>query len=193
VLPDIDKSGSSVARLCGPLTEAVARLTNRLSGGHRQGTHSVLAVFGAGLLGLVLTPWSTARAVAVGLLLALALRVLAPPPIRFRIVCFGIAAAMAWSCGDLADTLWVAPALATGVALHLVGDALTIGGVPLFWPNRRMFSFPLLGRSGSTRETVLAIPVWVVFVGLALAALRHELSPWLEHVASLVSVDHLSG
>jgi inner membrane protein len=29
-----------------------------------------------------------------------------------------------------------------GCVMHIAADALTLGGVPLFWPNRRRFGFP---------------------------------------------------
>src|SRR5215469_2069125 len=50
VLPDIDHPDSTISRCFGFLTEAFAWLVDRLSGGHRHGTHSLLgiAVFTAG-------------------------------------------------------------------------------------------------------------------------------------------------
>src|ERR1022692_2944317 len=50
VLPDIDHPDSTISRSFGFLTEAFAWLVDRLSGGHRRGTHSLfgIAVFTAG-------------------------------------------------------------------------------------------------------------------------------------------------
>ena len=67
----------------------------------------------------------------------------------------------------------------TGVLVHIVGDMITTGGVPLLWPIvikppkflRKLpllkdvwkangaFSIPLLGRAGSRREWLVLIPV----------------------------------
>ncbi|MGD0321341.1 MAG: metal-dependent hydrolase [Acidimicrobiales bacterium] len=193
ILPDIDEPGSTVAHLCGPVTEMVAFLTKRLSGGHRHATHSALAVAAAGALGLAVTPWSGARAVLLGLLLALFFRVLAPPPLRYRLVCFAAGGIAAWTCVHYVSTRWLAPALPAGVALHLVGDMLTEGGVPLLWPNLRHFSCAVLGHTHSLRESVFGIAMWAAFLGLALVVFGgHELG-WLGHLerATRISCAHL--
>ena len=44
LLPDLDKCGSSPARCLGFLSEAIAWVAGRISGGHRHATHSVLGV-----------------------------------------------------------------------------------------------------------------------------------------------------
>jgi membrane-bound metal-dependent hydrolase YbcI (DUF457 family) len=51
-LPDIDHPDSTISREFGFLTQAFAWLVDRLSGGHRHGTHSLvgIAVFSAGAL-----------------------------------------------------------------------------------------------------------------------------------------------
>ena len=48
-LPDIDHPDSTISREFGFLTQAFAWLVDRLSGGHRHGTHSLvgIAVFSA--------------------------------------------------------------------------------------------------------------------------------------------------
>jgi len=59
VLPDIDHPDSTISRSFGFLTEWFAWLVDRVSGGHRHGTHSLLgiaaftaAAYGAGLFQL---------------------------------------------------------------------------------------------------------------------------------------------
>ena len=44
LLPDLDKCGSSPARCLGFLSEAVAWIIGRLTGGHRHLTHSILGI-----------------------------------------------------------------------------------------------------------------------------------------------------
>ena len=47
VLPDVDHPDSPISREFGFLTEAFAWLVDRLSGGHRHGTHSLVGIGGA--------------------------------------------------------------------------------------------------------------------------------------------------
>jgi hypothetical protein len=74
---------------------------------------------------------------------------------------------------------WLPVSMLTGVLVHIVGDMITTGGVPLLWPIvikppkvlRKLpllkniwkangaFSIPLLGRAGSRREWLVLIPV----------------------------------
>lgn len=44
LLPDLDKCGSSPARCLGFLSEAIAWITGRVTGGHRHATHSILGI-----------------------------------------------------------------------------------------------------------------------------------------------------
>ncbi len=44
LLPDLDKCGSSPARSLGFVSEAVAWIFGRISGGHRHATHSFLGI-----------------------------------------------------------------------------------------------------------------------------------------------------
>src|SRR6201996_3065979 len=68
VLPDIDHPDSTISRSFGFLTEWFAWVVDRLSGGHRHGTHSLLgiAVFTAGAYGAGLFQLSGPKAIASG-------------------------------------------------------------------------------------------------------------------------------
>jgi membrane-bound metal-dependent hydrolase YbcI (DUF457 family) len=79
---------------------------------------------------------------------------------------------------------WFPLAMGVGVAMHIVGDMLTTGGVNLIWPLRikpprflrkvpviswiwranGYFSLPVLGDAGSVREWLLLVPVSVYVV-----------------------------
>ncbi len=50
--------------------------------------------------------------------------------------------------------MWVQP-LVIGYLSHLLADMLTPSGVPLFWPYRRSFSFPLTVKTGSVGEYMI--------------------------------------
>ncbi len=66
VLPDIDHPDSTISRSFGFLTEWFAWVVDRISGGHRHGTHSLLgiAVFTAGAYGAGLYQLSEPKAAA---------------------------------------------------------------------------------------------------------------------------------
>ena len=58
-----------------------------------------------------------------------------------------------------------------GCVMHIAADALTLGGVPLFWPNRKRFGFPpnskFRFRTGTWPEFVI---VWsfMILVGIGI-------------------------
>src|SRR5690625_1396087 len=52
LLPDIDHHNASIAHSLPPLTTAMARLFQTASGGHRNGTHSILGILFFGLIAL---------------------------------------------------------------------------------------------------------------------------------------------
>jgi membrane-bound metal-dependent hydrolase YbcI (DUF457 family) len=58
-----------------------------------------------------------------------------------------------------------------GYIMHIAADALTLGGVPLFWPNRKRFGFPpnprMRFRTGDWPEHVI---VWtfMILVGIGI-------------------------
>jgi len=172
-LPDLDKPGSSVARLFGSASEAISAATNRWCGGHRQASHSLLAAALVGglveVLGLLRVHGVSLGVVPLGICAALCLRVLLPWAFRpGHIVSLGLAALVAWWSVDHLSVVWLPLWVAAGYVLHLVGDALTSGGVPLFWPWQRRVALPLLGHTNSLRERVLGIALLLVVVLLAL-------------------------
>ena len=205
VLPDIDHPDSTISRSFGFLTEWFAWVVDRLSGGHRHGTHSLLgiavftaAAYGAGLYQLsepksvtrhLVFSWHIVHAALVlALLYSAALRALHIGGHFGDLI--GIAAALA-TCFTGADLTqlpvghWHVPLLATAVALgcaaHIAGDELTHGGCPLLWP-LSMHEFHLLPRPLQITTAKLC-ETWVVFplllAGLAVAvwhATGHPLS-----------------
>jgi membrane-bound metal-dependent hydrolase YbcI (DUF457 family) len=49
IAPDLDCPSSSIARFAGPLSYGVSKLVAKIALGHRQGTHSLLAVIAVAL------------------------------------------------------------------------------------------------------------------------------------------------
>jgi membrane-bound metal-dependent hydrolase YbcI (DUF457 family) len=154
MLPDLDHPSSSIARSWGPLTRALARLTARVSGGHRQGTHSLLFIALVGLAGAAagaaggwwaVVPVFLAASLALGVLLA-------DKGLRNEALAAGLALAV-WA-GEV-ETGWLGWALALGSLAHLLGDALTPERVPLLWPHRRRYGVGLF-TTDTWPERVLA-------------------------------------
>jgi len=173
VLPDLDEPDSSVARLFGPVSRAVSSLTNRWCGGHRQASHSLVAVGVVGgaveMLNVVRVHGVALSVGVIGICLALCLRVLLPWGFRpGHVVSFVLAGLITWWAWDHLSWIWVAAWVAAGYALHLVGDMLTSGGVPLLWPVRKRVAVPLLGHTDSGREKVLGVLMLLAVIALAL-------------------------
>ena len=150
MLPDLDQgglhwrgampklSGSTVARMWGPISTSFAGLVATIARGHRNGTHDVLlapVVFGllAALAGR--NPWSSLvlLALAIGLSLQ-ALHVVIPGKVESTVVgnlVLSFAGAW-WVTGTGSHALeWLPWAVAGGVVTHILGDWLTVGGVPI--------------------------------------------------------------
>lgn len=145
LLPDLDSQSATASRMWGPLTGALSAVVAAASGGHRRGTHDVLLgpAVAALLVGLAsLNTWSLAAVLA--LLIGLMLRglVLLGTGGFGSVGNFVASSAMSWwlaaqGAGEL--SLLLAAAVVVGMAVHIAGDALTSGGVPipLVWLIRR--------------------------------------------------------
>ena len=196
VLPDIDHPDSTIARSFGFLTEWFAWVVDRISGGHRHGTHSLvgIAVFTVGAYGAGVFQLSEPRAVTAGhlvfswhivpaaLVLALlyssALRALRIGGHHGDLLGIGAALVTCFTGADLTQLTagsWHVPLLAAATALgcaaHIAGDELTHGGCPLLWPVS-MHEFHLLPRPLQITTAKLC-ETWIVFplllAGLAVA------------------------
>ncbi|HKU01923.1 MAG TPA: metal-dependent hydrolase [Arthrobacter sp.] len=199
---DWDHRSSTVAHSLPPLSNVIARGIENASGGHRQGTHSILGaaffVFLAGLASQVHMDTGWGRlSIGAGLLCMFLINIAAKALKLFpkggfisnwifALVMAGLVTAYApeqWT--------WLPTSMLIGVVVHIVGDLITTGGVPLLWPLvvrppkmlRRLpllrsvwrangaLSVPLLGRAGSKREWLVLIPVSAyAMVGMSVAA-----------------------
>jgi membrane-bound metal-dependent hydrolase YbcI (DUF457 family) len=143
LLPDMDHEKATASNTYGPVTRGISHLVQKLSGGHRNGTHSILgiAILGAsaqaavtyqavpGWGGVVSKIWLAlllilASAGAVRLLkIDGSLDDLLPIPVCIALVVL-----------QPVPLDFVPLALVLGAAVHVAGDMLTNGGCPLFWP-----------------------------------------------------------
>lgn len=180
LLPDLDHPSATIAHAIPGVGRAATGAISGLAGGHRRGTHSLLAAAGIVLLASLPFTLPALLAGACGAaLLAFALRVLGlrggwP-------AAWALGAAAALGIGALTPGLWalLGPIVLVGWITHLAGDILTRGGLPLLWPLRPRapralrrvpvlralwlrsgnFALPILGRTGSRREWALLLPI----------------------------------
>ncbi len=140
LLPDADHHSATIAHSVPVLGRVVAGTVGVLSGGHRQGAHSVVAVAvvaaAAWALTLVTLAVEEFGTIAVGAGVGTAV-----------LTCFGLKArdfvrtwAAAWALGAVLgacivvfapeQVAWFPLAVTIGFVAHLAGDFLTTGGVP---------------------------------------------------------------
>lgn len=159
--PDLDCPSSSIARCLGPVSYLTSRLVARLSLGHRQGTHSILAVALVALGMTAAVASSDGRIVKLGIAFlcsSLLYRVLLDGR---GVVCAVLAAATAATLVTVApESDYFAAAVVVGYLSHILpGDLVTVEGVPHpFWPlarDRRM-RLPIIGCTDSRREHLIA-------------------------------------
>ena len=204
LLADADHGSATVSRSVPVFGRLVTGGISRLSGGHRHGLHGVFAVLCTWLLATGLdqlswqSPWAE-RPVDVGVAAASA------AAIAFAAYALGLAQrswSIAWMIGlvgaagitvfapERSD--WFIVCITLGYGVHLAGDLLTTGGLPLLWPwvpkpprawrtvpilrhvwtSGGYVAVPVLGNAGSLREWALLIPVTLyVGYGMLFAAL----------------------
>lgn len=164
VLPDLDHPQATVSRSLGWMTVGLSRLVAWCTGGHRGGTHSLLAVAalsgGAAAVDLAgALPRGLACAFLFSLATAAAQLRLAPPLVHTAICLVGEIGLVTLSAHHTVTAGVLPWAVAVGVAAHLVGDMLTREGVPLLWPvSTRRFRIASLS-TGGTIEQLLVGPI----------------------------------
>jgi len=169
VLPDLDEPRSNPARALGVASQAVSVGVGAVAGGHRRATHSVLAVVLAGAgAEWALVEGRVGTAVLVGVLVLLGVHLLGPRTVRRHTL---LGAAIGAAAGWLAwrnhfGGEWLIWAVTGGVVVHILGDALTHGGVPILWPAKPRVGLHLF-RTGGALESVVGVALGVLVVWLA--------------------------
>lgn len=145
LLPDVDHRGATIARSVPFVGRAAAGAVGTLTGGHRRGMHSLLAVIAVlygtwGLTFLVWTPEGWNRQLPIGSLVIVvamiafavkALKIVNKWSIAWLIGVTFATAVLLWAPHGIA---WLPVCIALGYLVHVLGDALTTDGVPLLWP-----------------------------------------------------------
>jgi len=188
VLPDIDEPDSSVSREFGFVSRWFAKAVNKVAGGHRKLTHSLL---GLGIVIGILVPLSFAReasAVMFGLLTATAWRLSIPRVLPFRRMTFllvGVGSGVLDYRYHPVSNHWFVLFVGLGWLVHMLGDFLTRGGIPLLYPKGEKSSYPIFGVTGSWVETVFATCLYLGFFFLAGFW-------WIHHAPTIPSGPHIA-
>jgi len=141
-----------------------------LTGGHRGGTHSLLAVAVlSGAAVIVDLAGALPRGLAYAFLFALAtaaVQLRLARPLVHTAICVAATIVLVTLSAEHTVTPGVLPwAVAVGATAHLVGDMLTRDGVPLLWPvSSRRHRIASLSTGGTIEQLVVG-------PGLALCAL----------------------
>ena len=167
VLPDLDHPDAYPSRQFGLLSRGVSKLVRGASGGHRQGTHSLLfAVFVGGLLWAA-DYWSIGSQGGLAITSAVLAAFIATVGVSLTAPSFGVRAsplaamaaggALGYWVWTQAPVEWMPPLLTIGIGVHILGDWLTKSGVPLLAPiiDRRWAAG--LFRTGGRAEGFLAV------------------------------------
>jgi membrane-bound metal-dependent hydrolase YbcI (DUF457 family) len=156
----------------------------RVSGGHRHGTHSAIGVATFTGLAWLACAFRHDLAGRIGLAFFLAvafaagLRALRLGGHWADLLAIAAACAVAWEGWGLA---LVPLACGLGCATHIAGDALTVEGVPLCWPFtwRHQFLLPpgLRFETGHVAERLVVDPLLIAGVAI-LAVLAADPALW---------------
>lgn len=144
LLADADHHNASIAHSV-PGGRIVAGAVGAASGGHRHGTHSLLALVlvtvGAVALGWLTIPGPDGGTIPIGIGIATtmivgfglkAMKVL--QGVWFKPFLGGAAVALMVMLLSPGQWEWFPWAVGIGYAVHLLGDFLTVGGLTLLWP-----------------------------------------------------------
>lgn len=202
-LCDLDQCGSTVARTFGPVSETIALAIHVATGGHREGTHSIVGDIGfvtatfvsLATLGIMSGHTIAARvgyaaaAIVLGAILtfifASALQALdLTDHITADLIAVTATAYVITEHARVHGVVDLPVAVLIGVTAHMLGDMLTDHGCPLGWPwsERCWHLTPRWARfaTGTWPEHAIAIGLtaalaWFAWDLTGLAALIHHL------------------
>ncbi|WP_156761036.1 metal-dependent hydrolase [Microbacterium karelineae] len=187
LLPDIDHPSSTVAAGL-PGGRVISGAVSGLTGGHRKGMHSLVAVIGVviGAVALSFATWTppswdaelpVGPAIGAAVCIAIGTKCLRIARGWFASWLVGVAAAggIMWWFPDQFG--WLATCVGVGFVVHLIGDTLTTGGVPWLWPL-------MLKRPVVFRRTLLITKLWPRRGSFALPLLG-DAGSWREWILTL--------
>lgn len=147
LLPDLDHPDSTSTHSASVISETLSALVCSITT-HRHATHSFLALALFSLAVFFIPP--IAIPFLIYILAYVGLRSYFPSlrSLLFALPFFALAHFLPVS------HLVVVSAVGLGYASHLASDALTVGGVALLYPLKKMSALPLLGHTQSVREHI---------------------------------------
>jgi len=173
LVPDLDHPQATVSNTFGPVSKAVARFTALASGGHRNGTHTILFALGAGLAtSLIVSLGKWPAWTVMFILAAFAIRGLNLVPPKWSgsgktILILFESALLVWGLSYLGITQWwwLGPAMMLGCLLHLTGDCCTPERCPLLKPfTKKRFGYGVIAHTGNWAEKKLIAPALILGV-----------------------------
>lgn len=140
-VPDLDEPKSTIANYFGSASEKFSRFTRKVSGGHRNATHSWILVvisIGLSLLSIWFIPLA---AVIVAVSFVFAIRVMLPEkayseskPIMLTAALVGVL--IVFGSMNIAPIVLAVP---LGILLHDLGDWFTRGGIKFWYPYNKKY------------------------------------------------------
>ena len=193
LLADADHSSATIAHSVPVIGKIVTSSISRASGGHRHGLHCLLAILCAWLLAFALsflswqpTWWHQTINFGTAIMSAIVMT-FAMKALKLSRGSWGLAWLMGTALAALIalfapeQSSWFIVCFTVGYGVHLAGDFMTTGGLPLLWPwipkpprswakvpilnaiwsKGGYMALPILGNAGSVREWLLLIPIGI--------------------------------
>lgn len=179
VAPDLDHPKASATNSLPPVSNLLGSVVATVGFGHRKATHSLVGIFAATVVGLLLINFldPVGPAILAFFLTAFAIKALGqfkrtysgvstpkvfkPGKVATPLIALGVAVFVGSLGGDYT---WMVVAFVGGVFVHIVGDAITMSGVPWLWPLSRNFRLAALRAGGSTEKFVI-VPMLAILIG----------------------------
>lgn len=175
MLPDFDQRGATIGRMWGWPTQAVATGIGAACRGHRNGTHDLIlgpAAFAGIAYASTFHPWALLVVLAFTIGTALKACAFAIPGNTENTVLGNLALSWggAWWLvhAGIGSPHWLPVAVGGGAVVHILGDALTVGGcpVPFTWFDGHATRYKLgLFRTGSGVERNVVAPALIAVAG----------------------------
>lgn len=164
ILPDIDHPNSTVSRSLGKLSQIFAWIVSKIAGGHRNGTHSIVGVLI--LLGLALSTTLAGFGWFWVWWMLLSTLVLVG---KERGLLIGVVSAILTSIWYYLDDPGLLPVicLILGTIIHILGDMITFGGCPIFYPEKKRYSLNWFKTDSPTERVVMIVLMGILVVSLA--------------------------
>lgn len=153
--PDLDHPNGTIAHTYGSPSRSLCRVVERVSGGHREATHSLLAAAVATGVAAAAVRCVWVAVLVVWLCVGPAVRAAG---IRRGRVVMAVATAGVAVVGVRVAGAGVVPwAVGAGYLTHLGTDAMTVAGIPVAWPDRRRVRVAAMSTGGFGEQVVVVV------------------------------------